>query len=401
MNARLLMCLACIVLSGCATVSFDGAVKRGAFVGETELKSIEILRQGTPISVRQHLPLEPGDRIRTDSESTAIISYASGTVVYVRPNSVVRIGSIFVEIGEIFIRAKGFFQVDTEFVTAGVEGTEYVVRVGPQQRVGVIVLSGRVACTSKANRWPTFTLGPYEKAKFERDGPPERSRADEGEIDEIRRWVAEVEQAKKPEAREGGCCARGKAFTADRLRCALSRGAYYETLDEAQRVCAVAPVVSGWCCASGQVTQSTGENCARREGRFYDDLDQAKRNCQPPQTSGWCCTSIVLGRERQFNLSESTEQSCAAARGQYYRSFQEAKARCQPPPEPLGYCCVEYKISELTRKQCNERNGSFSNDRAALEKQCRSPRPDPRIHDRIYVPAPPPVNGGGGAGTPR
>lgn len=387
---RLLMGLVCIVLSGCATVSFDGAVRRGALATESELKSIEIVRQGKPIGVRQHLALEAGDRIRTDSESTAIISYASGTVVYVRPNSVVRIGSIFVEIGEIFVRARGFFQVDTEFVTAGVEGTEYVVRVGPQQRVGVVVLSGRVACTSKAKRWPKFTLDPYEKAKFERDGPPERSRADEAEIDEIRRWVAEIERVASPTVQLGGCCAGGKAFTADRLRCALNRGVYHETVEEARRSCAAA-AASGWCCAGGQVTQSTGENCARREGRFYDDLDQAKKNCQPAQTSGWCCTSVVLGRERQFNLSESNEQSCAAARGQYYHSYAEAKNRCQAPPEPIGHCCVDYKISELTRSQCNERNGSFSNDRAALEKQCRNPRLDPRIRDRIYVPAPEPV----------
>ncbi|MGH8728736.1 MAG: hypothetical protein ACREV9_11405 [Burkholderiales bacterium] len=382
--------VSCLIFgaAGCAQVMLDGVVKRDRLVSASE--GVEISRQGRPIAAGDDLALEPGDRIRTDSESTAIIRYASGTVVYVRPNSIVRIGSIFVEIGEIFVRVRGFFEVDTEFVKAGTEGTEYVVRVRPGNNVDVVVLESKVACVSKTQRWPRFLLAPGEKANFDKESPPSSTRATPAELKEIRRWVAEIERAASPPAHLGGCCARGKAFTADRLRCALNRGVYYETVEEARRSCA-APVPSGWCCVGGEVTQSTGENCARREGRFYDDLNQAKRNCQPPQTSGWCCTSIVLGRERQFNLSESTEQSCAAARGQYYRSYAEAKNRCQPPPEPIGYCCVDYKISELTRKQCNERNGSFSNDRAALEKQCRKPYLDPGIRERIYTPAPEPV----------
>jgi hypothetical protein len=269
--ARLLACLACILLCGCAAVSFDGAVKRGVLSSESELKSIEIVRQGSPITVRRHLSLEQGDRVSTDSESTAIIRYANGTVVYVRPNSVVRIGSIFVEFGEIFVRAKGFFRVDTEFVTAGVEGTEYVVRVGPQQQTGVIVLEGRVGCESKLKRWPKFSLGPLEKARFEREGPPDRSRAEEAEIQEIRRWVNEIDRILAPPIPQFELPKRG------------------------------------YCCTDKSLfPNETAVSCQRKSGRFYDDFEVARRECsRVSPAAGFCCVDA--------RLSESSEQDCQIA----------------------------------------------------------------------------------------
>jgi hypothetical protein len=377
----------CFVLAGCAPVMLDGVVKRDRLASASEIQSVEIVRQGRPITASDNLALEPGDRIRTDSESTAIIRYASGTVVYVRPNSVVRIGSIFVEIGEIFVRVRGFFEVDTEFVTAAAEGTEYVVRVKPGNDVDVVVLEDKVACLSKTKRWPRLVLTAGEKARFDKESPPVHASATQSELDEIRRWVAEIEGAAAP-AREGGCCARGKAFGSDRLACARSGGEYYETLEQARRLCA-APGVVGWCCIRGQLLQLNRNECAGRNGQYYDKGEEAKRACL--QQSGWCCTSVVVGNQRQFNLSEASEQSCAAIRGEYYRSLQEAKNRCQPPAEPIGFCCINNRISELTEQKCNEQRGRYSRDRAALEKQCRRPYVDPGIRDRIYVPAPEPV----------
>lgn len=340
--ARLLACFAGILLSGCAAVSFDGAVKRGVLSGPSELKSIEIVRQGSPITVRRHLSLEPGDRIRTDSESTAIIRYANGTVVYVRPGSVVRIGSIFVEIGEIFVRAKGFFQVDTEFVTAGVEGTEFVVRVGPQQAAGVVVLEGRVGCTSKLQRWPMVSLGPHEKARFEREGLPDRSRAEEAEIEEIRRWVNEIDRILPPLTPQ------------------------FE------------PPKRGYCCTDKSLfPNETAVNCQRKGGRFYDDFEAARRECsRVSPAAGFCC---VDGR-----LSESSEQDCQNRRGRYFNSYDAGRNYCRPP-DPAGYCCVSGKVSSSSQRDCAASKGGFSLDRASLEKQCK-PYQDPRTKDRIYVP---------------
>jgi hypothetical protein len=346
--ARLLVCFACVLLCGCAAVSFDGAVKRGVLSSESELKSIEIVRQGSPITARRHLSLEQGDRVSTDSESTAIIRYANGTVVYVRPNSVVRIGSIFVEIGEIFVRAKGFFRVDTEFVTAGVEGTEYVVRVGPQQQTGVIVLEGRVGCESKLQRWPKFSLGPLEKARFEREGPPDRSRAGEAEIQEIRRWVNEIDRILPPPIPQFELPKRG------------------------------------YCCTDKSLfPNETAVSCQRESGRFYDDFEVARRECsRVSPAAGFCCVDA--------RLSESSEQYCQNRRGRYFNSYDAGRNYCQPP-DPVGYCCASGKVSPSSQKDCAANKGSFSFDRASLEKQCSKPYQDPRIKDKIYVPPPGPV----------
>ncbi|MBC7944591.1 MAG: hypothetical protein H7X91_04870 [Burkholderiales bacterium] len=45
-------------------------------------------------------------------------------------------------------------RVDTEFVTAGAEGTEYAVQVRPQDEVSVVVLEGKVSCLSRLEDGP-------------------------------------------------------------------------------------------------------------------------------------------------------------------------------------------------------------------------------------------------------
>lgn len=162
-----------------------------------EIRSVEIVRDGQRLSQPSNL-LKKGDRIETDSESTAIVRYANGTVVYLRPNSRVRVGSIFVEIGEIFVKVKGLFRVDTEFVAAGAEGTEYAVRVLPQNEVSVVVLEGKVSCISRLRRWPKFVLSEQQTARFPGWGFAARSLASGAEIEHIRRWVNDIERAGSP-----------------------------------------------------------------------------------------------------------------------------------------------------------------------------------------------------------
>ncbi len=193
LRAGLLALLACLVISGCAAGARSAAVNPE---GANEIRGVEILRYG------QRMPLpysaQKGDRIETDAESTAIVHFANGTVVYVRPNSIVRIGSLFVEIGAIFVKARDLFRVDTEFVAAGAEGTEYAVQVRPRNEVSVVVLEGRVRCISLSGRWPRFLLTAGEMAEFPGWGFVTRSRASGAEIEGIQRWVNEIEGTRSP-----------------------------------------------------------------------------------------------------------------------------------------------------------------------------------------------------------
>ncbi len=183
--------LTSVLISICAPAAYSEAA------GEFEIRSVEMLRHGQRMPASPDIP-QKGDRIETDAESTAIVHFVNGTVVYVRPNSVVRIGSIFVEIGEIFVRARGLFRVDTEIVGAGAERTEYAVQVRPQDEVSVVVLEGKVSCLSRLGRWPKFLLGAGQTAAFPGWGFATRSRASGAEIDEIERWVNEIDRTRSP-----------------------------------------------------------------------------------------------------------------------------------------------------------------------------------------------------------
>lgn len=157
--------------------------------------SIEVIRAD---GERRELAPGPEQRVATDARSVAVIRYYDGSVVYVAPGSVVRVGSIFVEFGEIFARARGLFRVDTQFVTAAVEGTEYSVRVRPRNDVTVVVLQGGVRCISKKIQWPEFVLSAGEIAFFEAQEFPRADRASDSEIASLKRRLAQLERIASP-----------------------------------------------------------------------------------------------------------------------------------------------------------------------------------------------------------
>ena len=59
-----------------------------------------------------------------------------------RPNSGGRIGSLTEFVGEVFVKVKGFFSVDTTFVKAGARGTAYLVRTHAGGTTSVVVVEG-------------------------------------------------------------------------------------------------------------------------------------------------------------------------------------------------------------------------------------------------------------------
>jgi ferric-dicitrate binding protein FerR (iron transport regulator) len=157
--------------------------------------SIEVIRSD---GERRQLAPEREQRITTNARSIAVIRYASDSIVFVTPNSVVRAGSIFVEFGEILVKAKGLFRVDTRFVIAGSEGTEYSVRVKARDDVSVAVVEGKVSCQSKKLRWPEFVLDAGEIAYFEGQDFPRADRVSDAEIATLKRKLTELERLASP-----------------------------------------------------------------------------------------------------------------------------------------------------------------------------------------------------------
>jgi hypothetical protein len=113
--------------------------------------------------------------------------------VYIYPNTKVRIGSIFVEIGKIFVRVKGLFEVRTDLVTAGSEGTEYWVEVSAQQQVNVGVVEDVVKLSSNAARWPAIKLTQNNKAATNAGNAPRVVAASAEEIQRERDWIRRMD----------------------------------------------------------------------------------------------------------------------------------------------------------------------------------------------------------------
>lgn len=235
-----LVLVLCIEQAAYATTPTLYSVVQKDHVASTEeiQRSIRIIRNDVRVAPRLNMPLEIGDEIITDPESTVVIRYPNGSEVYLRPNTHVKIQSIYLLYGELFAKVKGAFRVETSFAAAGVEGTEFSLRVDPDNQLSVIVLDGVVNLSPKieygesTRPWNSISIGKDEKAVIGgkiNDAPkfrelhgretstqevyknvvpvpgmaplmkkvPQKKRASEEELNAIKQWTNRVEQLTK------------------------------------------------------------------------------------------------------------------------------------------------------------------------------------------------------------
>jgi len=183
----------CFAVSGCASITL-GVVQGGQLVDGGTIAGVDIVRKGARAQPKHNMALETGDEIRADALSTVVLTFAEGARVYVQPNTHVRLGSIFVFIGEVLVKARGLFKVKTEYATAASEGTEYLVRVDPEARVRVVVAEDRVALTSNAGQWPRASLGVGQAAALVGPNLLEVGRAGIGEVEQIRSRISDLDK---------------------------------------------------------------------------------------------------------------------------------------------------------------------------------------------------------------
>jgi hypothetical protein len=188
----LVLFLLCFAVSGCASITL-GVVQGGQLVDSAAIAGVDVVRQGARAQPKHNMSLEPGDEIRTDAQSTVVLTFAEGARVYVQPNTHVRLGSIFVFIGEVLVKARGLFKVKTEYATAASEGTEYLVRVDPDAQVRVVVAEDRVALTSNTARWAKTWLGVGQSATIVGPDLLEVGRASSGEVEQIRTRIRNLD----------------------------------------------------------------------------------------------------------------------------------------------------------------------------------------------------------------
>jgi hypothetical protein len=164
-------------------------------VSEDEARSsLFITRQGQAVHARSSMNLEVGDQVET-GPVWALIRYPAGHEVYLQPRTRVRLGSIFAYFGELFVRARGQFSVETEFITLGVQGTEFWVKVDESQNSAFGVLEGSVVMSSKRGSWNPISVARNDVMTIHRDQRPRAQKESEKEVARVRRTIAQVDEA--------------------------------------------------------------------------------------------------------------------------------------------------------------------------------------------------------------
>jgi len=158
---------------------------------------VAIMRDGFRMDGYPGLELRSGDRVDTGPQAHAVIRYPSGTELLMRPNSGGRIGSLTDFVGEVFVKVKGLFAVETTFVKAGARGTAYLVRTYQGGTAGVTVVEGAVEVGSTTGAWPSVTIGAGTMT-LAHPRAPQPMAASLEELARTRDWVERVEQLVPP-----------------------------------------------------------------------------------------------------------------------------------------------------------------------------------------------------------
>jgi hypothetical protein len=180
------------------TARLDGIVVDGTRrAGDREAGLAVVVRSGVREEAYSGMTLRPGDRIDTGPRADAVLRYASGTEVVLRPNSGGRIGSLTEFVGEVFVKVKGFFSVDTTFVKAGARGTAYLVRTHAGGTTSVVVIEGIVDVGSTTGAWPTVPLSAGTMT-LAHPRAPQPTPANVDDLTRTRDWVDRVERLVPP-----------------------------------------------------------------------------------------------------------------------------------------------------------------------------------------------------------
>jgi len=103
------------------------------------------------------------------------------------------------------------------------------------------------------------------------------------------------------------------------------------------------------------VYAATTESCQRARGVFAPTEAEAYRRCGDIQQV-WCCLD---GR-----VSQMTRNQC---KGRFFTDRSEAEKNCRPP-QPRGYGCLNGHVTQSIRQDCR---GAFYQDQAQAVRACR------------------------------
>lgn len=125
---------------------------------------VTVVKAGVRQDGALQLSLNAGDSLRTGPDGVAVLTLRPGYELIVEPGTEMNIEnpSIFLSVGRLFLRklrqAKEVLRLNTEFVSAGVEGTEFLFEVTEDDAVRLTVLEGRVSIHQRTGASAALTV---------------------------------------------------------------------------------------------------------------------------------------------------------------------------------------------------------------------------------------------------
>lgn len=138
-------------------------------------RGVRLVREGKDLTPQLGIQLREGDRILTDGSTRAVIGSETGPKISLGANSdlTLRKASGFLSLGSLLLSIKGVFRLETEFVVAGVKGTEFALSVG-SGAVMAFVVEGRVKVESKGKKWAPRSYTEGEQCVVRGDAEPRK-----------------------------------------------------------------------------------------------------------------------------------------------------------------------------------------------------------------------------------
>ena len=190
-----------IALQACTPVKLTHVLVDNRQAEPSEYHLVKIIKGSKSIATKPGMNLSKDSEVETDGRTWAIIEFAPGTRVFLKPNTRVRIASLTVIYGEIVAvidKLRGIFKVKTEDVEAGPESTVFTVSKKPNGPSKVSVIRGAVQLTSPAQAWPAVTIKQYQRATTLPGAPPRIDRMKSETFNLIVEWTNRVEFAANP-----------------------------------------------------------------------------------------------------------------------------------------------------------------------------------------------------------
>jgi beta-lactam-binding protein with PASTA domain len=199
------LCL--VILSACAVIppQVQSIIVDDQVVGEAG-NDVQLLRAGAPIRLAPGTTLEPGDEIITGPGAQAVLLLENGRIeVIVFENSEVTYSSLFLKLGEVYVRVKKSVQdwfVDSEYVAAMPTETGYIVRIGSNGEYVCEVLEGRVTARSKGGSWQPVSITSGERVSGQPRAGVSRQTLSKIEYNKLVDRINTIERVYRPAASE-------------------------------------------------------------------------------------------------------------------------------------------------------------------------------------------------------